>query len=238
MNHARIIGSALLLPLLAAAQDAPAPGSVKGELTSSERLITRGPLSQAEVVLYLEPAKPAGKTAGEPAEKPAAKPGDEPQEGPRKPATATVNQRKLQFVPRVLAIRTGTVVTFLNEDRVTHNVFLDTDCCKLDADMEKGEKKVQTFATAGTFPVVCRLHPEMSMTIVAVDSPWFTVAKWRKSKTRNAAGKRFYRLSFELPDVPAGKYVLRSWNKKLAALAHPVEVVAGEAADVVLELTR
>jgi plastocyanin len=221
--QARLVVASALLALSCAAQQQKQlpqqhkPGTVRGKLTSTERLITRGPLSQAELVIYLEPAKKPAKA---------------------KDKTATVNQKKLKFVPRVLPIQTGTKVTFLNEDNVTHNVFVDTDCCKLDADMEKGQKTSQAFEQAGAYPIVCRLHPEMAMTVLVVDTPWFATARWKKSKTKNAKGKRFYQAAFEIANVPPGKYTLRTWNKKLAAAEQIVEVHAGKAAELSLTLTK
>jgi len=206
-----------LLACCASSQTAKKPGTVRGTLTTTERLITRGPLSQAEMVFYLEPSKKPAKAKGK---------------------TATVNQKKLQFVPRVLPIQTGTEVTFLNEDNVTHNVFIDAECCKLDVDMVKGQKKQHAFGKAGAYPIVCRLHPEMAMTVVAVDTPWFAPAKWKKSKTKNEAGKRYYKVGFEIPNVPPGKYTLRSWNKKLASVEHVIEVHAGKTAEVSLKVTK
>ncbi|MFN3244832.1 MAG: plastocyanin/azurin family copper-binding protein [Planctomycetota bacterium] len=211
------IAAATLLAASLPAQ-APASGSVKGHLTTTARLRTRGAQSQAEMVLYLVPTKKVATTG--------------------KGKTATVNQKKLQFSPRVLPVQTGTRVTFLNGDKVTHNVFIDTDCCKLDVDMETGKKKEHTFDKAGCFPIVCRLHPEMTMTVVAIDSPFFTATKWKKSRKKNADGKKFYRAEFEIADVPAGKYVLRSWNKKFDSLQHEVVVVNGKAAQVELDLGK
>jgi plastocyanin len=37
--------------------------------------------------------------------------------------TATLDQRNMQFVPRVLAVRVGTQVRMPNSDRLLHNVF-------------------------------------------------------------------------------------------------------------------
>lgn len=43
-----------------------------------------------------------------------------------------MDQRNLQFLPQVLAVRVGTTVRFPNEDRVFHNVFSFRDGKKFD----------------------------------------------------------------------------------------------------------
>ena len=46
-----------------------------------------------------------------------------PSPRPPIPTTAVIDQRNQTFHPRVLAIVTGTIVKFVNSDRVAHNVF-------------------------------------------------------------------------------------------------------------------
>lgn len=215
--HSRFTGTILLALLAtpAAAQDKD-KGAVAGVLTTEVSLQTRGANSQAELLLYLEPKDEQARKAL----------------GDGKGKTATVTQKKLQFEPRLLAVQIGTKVEFLNEDRVTHNVFLEHDCCKLDSDMEQGQKKEQVFEKAGTYPIVCRLHPEMTLTVVALETPHFAGSEWKKQKEKNADGKRWYKAEFEIKDVPPGEYTLRSWNKKLEAIAVDVTVKAGETAKV------
>lgn len=205
----------LLVAVPALAQDkSKDSGKVSGTFTTETRLRTRGAQSQAGMLLYLEPKSADAKKAL----------------GDGKGKVAQVTQKKLQFIPRLLPVQKGTKVVFLNEDRVTHNVFLQHECCKLDSDMEKGQMKEQVFAKAGTYSVVCRLHPEMSMTVVALDTPYFTTCKWKKQKGKNDNGKKFYLAAFEISGVPPGEYTLRSWNKRLSAVAVDVTVTAGKVA--------
>ncbi|MFK7740647.1 MAG: plastocyanin/azurin family copper-binding protein [Planctomycetota bacterium] len=217
-------------------------GSVVGSITSLVKLRTRGARSQVDAVVYLEPVAPGladaaggdAKTGAKAAKKAPSKqaPTGEPVALP----VAEVRQKRLKFQPSVLPIQVGTEVTFLNEDRVRHNVYIESDCCKIDQDANKGETVKRTFPQAGMFPVVCRLHPEMTMTVLALDTPWFAACRFEKHKADD--GKRTYVASFELTGVPPGKYTLRSWNKKLQPLQHVLEVVAGKATKCTLTAAK
>jgi plastocyanin len=133
---------------------------------------------QADVVVWLE--APAGQ--------------DSPDR--RK---VVLDQRNLQFAPRVLAVRTGTAVEFPNNDRVFHNVFSFRDGKRFDLGLYPiGSVKQVRFDKPGVSRVFCNIHPQMAAYVVSVDSPWFAVS---------AADGRF-----TLPDVPAGTYTYQAWR--------------------------
>ena len=110
-----------------------------------------------------------------------------------------LDQRNLQFAPRVLAVRTGTTVEFPNNDRVFHNVFSFRDGKRFDLGLYPiGSIKHVRFDRPGVSRVFCNIHPHMAAYVVAVDSPWFAVSE--------ADG------DFTLPDVPAGTYTYQAWR--------------------------
>lgn len=110
-----------------------------------------------------------------------------------------LDQRNLQFSPRVLAIRTGTTVEFPNNDRVFHNVFSFRDGKRFDLGLYPiGSVKLVEFDKPGVSRVFCNIHPQMAAYVVAVDSPWFVVSADNGT--------------FTLPDVPEGTYTYHAWR--------------------------
>jgi plastocyanin len=116
----------------------------------------------------------------------------------------TIDQRKMAFIPHVVAVQQGTTVEFLNSDPVGHNVYWPSISGnkKLSHNLgtwPKGEKKPFQFNDLGTASLLCNVHPEMSGYIVVVPTPYFAVT----DKDGN----------FEIKNVPAGKYTLKTWSE-------------------------
>lgn len=110
-----------------------------------------------------------------------------------------LDQRNLQFAPRVLAVRTGTTVEFPNNDRVFHNVFSFRDGKKFDLGIYPiGSVKHVQFDRPGISRLFCNIHPQMAAYVIAVDSPHFAVS--------DESG------TFTLPSVIAGSYTYRAWR--------------------------
>ena len=115
-----------------------------------------------------------------------------------------VDQRKMAFIPHVVAVQQGATVEFLNSDSVGHNVYWPSISGnkKLSHNLgtwPKGDKKPFQFNDLGTAPLLCNVHPEMSGYIVVVPTPYFSVT----DKDGN----------FEIKNIPAGKYSLKTWSE-------------------------
>jgi plastocyanin len=115
-----------------------------------------------------------------------------------------IDQRKMAFLPHVVAMQQGTTVEFLNSDPVGHNVYWPSVSGnkKLAHNLgtwPKGEKKPFQFNDLGVASLLCNVHPEMSGYVVVVPTPYFAVT----DKDGN----------FEIKNVPAGKYTLRTWSE-------------------------
>jgi len=83
-------------------------------------------------------------------------------------APVTVSQRNRTFNPETLTIPVGGVVHIVNDDRVTHHVYVDSPTMKFDS----GEQPVGTtvdleFDHAGTYHVLCAIHPTMHLLVTA-----------------------------------------------------------------------
>jgi plastocyanin len=115
-----------------------------------------------------------------------------------------IDQRKMAFLPHVVAVQQGTTVEFLNSDPVGHNVYWPSISGnkKLSHNLgtwPKGDKKPFQFNDLGTASLLCNVHPEMSGYVVVVPTPYFAVT----DKEGN----------FEIKNIPAGKYTLKTWSE-------------------------
>ncbi len=128
-----------------------------------------------------------------------------------------IDQRKMTFVPHVVAVLQGTTVDFLNSDPVGHNVYWPSISGnkKLAHNMgtwPQGQKKSFQFTDLGTASMLCNVHPEMSGYVVVVATPYFAVT----DKEGN----------YTIKDVPAGHYTLTTWSEDGKPVTQPVDVSA------------
>lgn len=131
-----------------------------------------------------------------------------------------LDQRNLAFVPRVLAVRVGTVVDFPNGDRVFHNVFSFHDGKKFDLGMYPvGSSKPVLFDKPGLSRIFCNIHPNMAAYVLTVDTPYFSV-------TDNNG-------SFTIPSVPAGIYTYHAWRSGSSTVTGSVTIEDGRTLDIV-----
>src|SRR5215470_2002201 len=115
-----------------------------------------------------------------------------------------MDQTKMTFAPHVMVVQAGTTVEFLNSDPVGHNVYWPSISGnkKLSHNLgtwPKGEKKPFQFNDVGVASLLCNVHPEMSGYVVVSPTPYFAVT----DKDGN----------FEIKNVPAGKYTLKTWSE-------------------------
>ena len=126
-----------------------------------------------------------------------------------------LDQRGLQFVPHILATPVGSVVQFLNSDKVAHNIFWPaiSGNKKLFHSLgtwPQGQTKSFRFDTPGVVPLLCNVHPEMSGYIVVTPTPYY--AETDLSDNFNIAG------------VPDGSYTVTAWHESLKNQSKPVTV--------------
>ena len=99
--------------------------------------------------------------------------GDAAPAGARK---VVLDQRNLEFVPRLLVVPVGTSVEMPNSDRVFHNVFSYHNGKRFDLGLyPAGTRKIVTFDQPGVSRVFCNIHPTMAAYVVAVPSTRFAV---------------------------------------------------------------
>lgn len=78
---------------------------------------------------------------------------------------ANVRIKGMKFVPNNLNIKTGTTVTWRNEDPVPHNVISDDETLQSQL-LQQGDTWSYTFDKAGTYSYICGLHSGMKGSIV------------------------------------------------------------------------
>lgn len=79
----------------------------------------------------------------------------------------TVSQFNRQFSPTQLRIERGVTVHIVNDDNVTHHVFVNAPGMQFDSGEQPVGKTVDlTFDRAGTYTIQCAIHPTMRLKIV------------------------------------------------------------------------
>ncbi len=139
------------------------------------------------------------------------------EKAPRAPTdTARVVQAKGRFAPRVLAVQSGAIIEFVNEDRVYHNAFCLAPKGRFDIGRYRpGQVRRTSFEHPGEYEVFCELHPAEVLYVVVASQQWNT-----------NAGRDG---TFLLAHLPRGEYVLRAWNPRLGSATVRVTVPAKEA---------
>ena len=139
---------------------------------------------------------------------------------PGRAPEAVLEQRDLQFFPRVLVVQVGTKVRFPNDDRVFHNVFSYHDGTKFDLGLYPvGMVHDVPFKVAGLSRIFCNIHPQMAAYVMVVDSPFFAV-----SDTQG---------QFVLKGVPPATYRYHAWRPGGAILTDSVTVGSADAFEIV-----
>ena len=117
---------------------------------------------------------------------------------------AKLEQKNLQFSAGLLPVQRGSVVEFPNKDSLYHNVFSYSKTKRFDLGRYLTDEKSpsQVFEQAGVVKVYCEIHDHMHSTILVLDTPHFV-------KTSPDG-------SYQLENLPSGKYVLKAWlNEKI-----------------------
>lgn len=150
-----------------------------------------------------------------------------PQAGFEPPATeVTLDQKGCKFVPRVIGVQTGQVVSILNSDKTNHNVHPIPRVNKeWNESQLAGQGPIQRKFTKEEvmIPVKCNQHPWMLGHIAVLPHPFYAVS--------DAAG------TFAIKGLPPGEYEIEAWHEKFGAktLRIKVEPKADAKADFTYE---
>ncbi|MBI4456290.1 MAG: carboxypeptidase-like regulatory domain-containing protein [Acidobacteria bacterium] len=118
-------------------------------------------------------------------------------EGPPDAIVHSIDHRNLNFVPHVLAVRTGSTVRFENSDGMPCRVYSTSPAANFVLRLEAGKPTTITFDHAGVIEVRCAQHSRQYAYILVKENPFFALT--------DAKGE--YRIS----NVPPGRYTLQAW---------------------------
>ncbi|HMC45520.1 MAG TPA: hypothetical protein VKJ77_09375 [Caballeronia sp.] len=78
-----------------------------------------------------------------------------------------VSQKGREFTPREVTLKRGEAILVVNDDAdLRHHAYIDSDKFTFDSgDQEPGSKTSITFPVAGTFEVLCAIHPKMKLSV-------------------------------------------------------------------------
>jgi plastocyanin len=79
--------------------------------------------------------------------------------------TANVTIQGFAFHPASLTVKTGTKVTFTNEDSTIHNATSGPESTFSSGSLNKGQSFTFTFTKPGTYTYTCTIHPFMKGTV-------------------------------------------------------------------------
>ena len=134
-----------------------------------------------------------------------------------------INTHNKQFLPRVLAVTTGSTVAFPNHDPFDHNVFSQSEEAVFDLGLfGRGQSRSTRFPRAGIVRVYCNVHAAMSAYVIVLDGPHFT---------QPASDG-----SFSFTGVTPGTYTVHVWHERGGHQVLDLEVEPGGTLDVAMRL--
>lgn len=136
------------------------------------------------------------------------------------PSPAVMDQVGCMFVPHVLGVQAGQVITFKSSDPVLHNVrAVARKNRTFNVSMPgKGKTVDRYFSEPEVVAIRCDVHAWMSAYIAVENHPFHQVT--------GEDG------SFALEGLPAGEYIVEAWHEKLGALRERVTAAEGQRRDM------
>jgi plastocyanin len=132
-----------------------------------------------------------------------------------KPVTATkadMDQRNQEFAPHVLAVHTGTEISFPNSDNIRHQVYSFSPAKHFELRLYGGTPSEPVlFDKPGVVVLGCNVHDWMLGYVYVTDDNWFGVSNDKGLLT--------------LEGLPAGHYVATMWHPQVADM---MPVTGGE----------
>jgi len=135
--------------------------------------------------------------------------------------TAVMDQKNRMFIPHILAIQTGTSVSFPNSDDIRHHVYSFSPAKPFQLPLYKGTPASPVlFDKAGVVTLGCNIHDQMSAFIIVVDTPYF-------DRTGGDG-------HVSVRDIEPGRYVVHIWYPDMREEPRPgnITVTGSERVDL------
>jgi plastocyanin len=212
MSHLLLIISAAFILLLSVPFQALA-GSITGKIT------VKGLRSPANVLVYVVKAPDFSADLSN--------------------VKFIMDQKNLTFIPHILPVLVGSTVNFPNDDKVAHNVFSLSRTKKFNLGSYKpGTAKTILFDKPGIVELRCDVHAEMGAYIMVLKNPYWAVSDAKGNfKIPDPAYLDQHGIK-GVPDLPPGKYLIKTWHEKLKTVKKMVEVTEKGETTLRLSLTR
>jgi plastocyanin len=122
-----------------------------------------------------------------------------------------ISHKGMNFSPRVIPLKTGSSVDFLNDDGIFHNAFSLSRSNPFDLGVyPQGTSKLVRFDKPGLVRVYCNLHPGMVSNVLALDNHFFAMT--------DATGQ------YSLSSAPVGSFVFRVWSERADPSEQSIEI--------------
>ena len=131
-----------------------------------------------------------------------------------KPGIHTIDQKKCTYSPHILAMPQGSELKILTSDPINHNIHtysFEND--PINIMFLPNQDYTQEMEEPEVVKVSCDLHGWMEAYIVVTPHSYF-------SMTQNDG-------TFEIKDVPPGKYTLKLWHESLGEESRKIKVGEG-----------
>jgi plastocyanin len=145
----------------------------------------------------------------------------------KRPGPATMDQVKQEFVPYVLAVEIGAVVSFPNNDNIRHHVYSFSSPKKFELPLYIGSPaEPVVFDKPGVVALGCNIHDWMVGYVYVLPTPFFA----RTGDSGKAS----------LDGLPPGPHEVRVWHPRLKAATETtgqkVTLAEGNSAGVLFTL--
>ena len=150
-----------------------------------------------------------------------------------------IDQKDCMYVPHVTGMIAGQKMDIKNSDPLNHNVH---SLAKKNPQFNFAQAQPMTKTLTGndTFTrteeavkIKCDVHSWMSCYVFVLDHPFFATTKGHLSTEDNSTFG-----TYEIKEVPAGKYTVSIWHEELGEMNKKVEVKDGEALELNFEFDK